>query len=238
MILVYWIRGLEHAKMAELSIESARKAYGTKSLNVIVYSEAGDPSLELKLPAQRGVIYGGRPAMVANLDAQIRALRGAILGEPFLFLDADTLVREPYELPPIYDLGVTWRDHVAIKGEEKIAGLAKFMPYNYGVIYARAHPSTFEAFLWLRARILRMNPQHQAWYGNQMALAELCGSPENTGPVPISWALTDPGDTRLHVLKLPCETHNYTPEAAGEDVTGKVILHMKGNRKDLMETYK
>jgi hypothetical protein len=236
MNIVYWIRGLEHAKMAEVSIESARKAY--PGCTVLVYTESGDPAQDYKLPAQRAIISGGRPAMVANLDAQIRALAGAVLGEPFLFVDADTLIREGYVLPSIYDLGVTWRDHVAVRGDEKIAGLAKFMPYNYGVIYARARPATFEALLWLRARILRMNPQHQAWYGNQMALAELVGAPQGNGPVPIAWALTDPGDTRLNVLKLPCDTHNYTPEAAGEDVTGKVILHFKGGRKDLMEAYR
>lgn len=235
MNVVYWIRGLEHAALCERSIASARKAYPRS--NILVYTEAGDPASDYKLPAMRGVLYGGRPAMVANLDAQIHALAGAERDDPFLFIDADTLIREPYELSGLYDLGVTWRDHVAVRGEEKVAGLARTMPYNYGVIYARANPRTFEALLWLRARILRMAQAHQDWYGNQMALAELVGPPTHQGSVPIAWTLEDRGNTKLHVLRLPCETHNYTPEGPGEDVTGKVILHFKGGRKALMDAY-
>lgn len=237
MIGVWWIRGVAHAEMARLSIASFRKAYPDGE--VIVYTEEGDPASTVPLDAMRVRLPGGRPAMVANLDAQVHAMTRISRHDEVVFLDADTLVRKPYSLPESADLGATWRDHVGLDDQgQKIAGIAKAMPYNYGVLYARAEPATVEAFLWLRARILRMSRNAQDWYGNQMALAELLGAPaEGLHSAPIPWTLEDPGYTTLRFLCLPCEQHNYTPEAAGEPVEDKFVLHFKGGRKDMMEAY-
>lgn len=237
MRVVYWVRGVAHADLLELSIASVRRAYGS-GVHVCVYTEEGDPARDRNLPAWRGVLPSGRPPMIANLDAQLAAAGPAPDGTPILFLDADTLVREPYELPAEYDLGPTWRDHVARQEETAIAGIAKVMPYNYGVLYGRAGPRLHEALLWLRARIWRMAEAHRQWYGNQFALAELAGHPSlGDAAVPICWSLEDEGMTLLRVRRLPCDTHNYTPERADEAVEGKVVLHFKGGRKDMMERY-
>lgn len=228
---VYWIRGAEHRAMCELSIASARKV--DKRGAFYVYSD--DPDLEPIKGVNWSRMKPGRPAMVANLDAQVTHLSTATYGNKILFLDADVLVKRifPFGLASLYP---TWRDHVAVKDGEKIGGIAKLMPYNYGVLGALADRWTVEAFLWMRHRILHMSDQHQSWYGNQFALYELCGDPKSERKVAIPWAMGD-YEPKLEVERLPCETWNYVPEGPGEDVEGKGMLHFKGGRKDLMEHY-
>jgi len=173
--------------------------------------------------------------MVANLDAQIAALNYLQRGDQVLFLDADVLMRQRFPWSLVPDLYVTWRDRV--NGDVEAA---KLQPYNYGVVGCHVRPQTIEAFYWLRARIMAMNARNQAWYGNQLALAELVGKAPKEGQtdkdIRIRWSLNDRG-TFMTVRQLPCETFNYSPASADEDVSGKAILHMKGDRKDLMQHF-
>lgn len=233
---VYWVKGDQHRAMCVLSIASVRAV--DPLARVFVYSD--EPGFE-PLGDVFGKIEPGQPAMVANIVAQLFHVRSSKKGTKILFLDADTLLCKPF---PFDDgLGAllypTWRDYVGFdeKGE-KVIGMAEQMPYNYGVLGVIADQLTLEAFVWMRYRVLNMGRQHQAWFGNQFALAELCGNPKRGAreTVPIPWAVGD-YDPRLPILRLPCETWNYSPEKAGEDVSDKGILHMKGGRKDLMETY-
>ena len=172
-----------------------------------------------------------RPAMVANLDAQIDCLLSTPMGERVLFLDADTIMLQPFPWTDA-DLHVTWRSEV--NGDTE---MARQQPYNYGVLGANVTPATIEAFIWLRARILRMTAERQKWYGNQLALESLLGQPgARKGDARVRWTLDDEG-TPLSVQELPCDVWNYSPDAADEDVTKKGILHFKGGRKDLIEVY-
>lgn len=212
-VYAYWTRGEKFAELAHLSAESVKRV---------------DPQARIEFVTDDG----SRPAMVANLDAQIRVLGWAERGERVLFLDADTILCRPFPWDLQADLYVTWRDHV--NGDRE---MAKHQPYNYGVLGCIARPQTIEAFIWLRARILRMSRKNQDWYGNQLALAELIGLPcGDYKDVRVRWALNDPG-TPLCVRCLPCETWNWSPEAEGEDITGKGVVHLKGGRKDLMAHY-
>lgn len=176
-----------------------------------------------------------RPAMVANLDAQLYVLNYLMKGDRVLFLDADTLLLKPFPWCLAAKLFVTWRKEVNGKRE-----MAILQPYNYGVVGAHVCAETLEAFYWMRQRILQMSKKNQEWYGNQLALAELVGSPPQDGTadkdVRVSWALGDTG-TPLSVRQLPCDVWNYSPNEANETVEGKGILHLKGDRKDLMQHY-
>lgn len=230
--IVYWIRGNEHRDMAILSIHSARRVY--KHCRVFIYTD--DPDLAKVSGAHMHYLAPGRPAMVANLDAQVTHLMTGQPSDRVLFLDADTLVRKAFPFGTA-DLYPTWRDNVGIKGGKPVEGIAKLMPYNYGVLGAIVSPATVEAFLWLRARILQMTPAHRDWYGNQFALADLCGGIRGAERVRIPWTIDDATGTELSIARLPCNTWNYTPEAANEDVSDKGILHFKGGRKDMMEAY-
>ena len=227
MIYAYWVRGQSFYEMAQLSIASVKKV--DPKAQILIYTD--DP--EIKGPVCR--MEPGRPAMVANLDAQINAIGTAQYGEQILFLDADTIVKKPFPFTES-DLFVTWRDHVGMKDGQKVIGAAKDMPFNYGVVGATVSIRTMEAFIWLRARILKMGKKHQDWYGNQMALFDLVGHPAAHKRIKIRWTLDDRG-TDLSVTGLPCDIYNYSPETEGEDVSEKAIIHCKGNRKDMMLAY-
>lgn len=229
---VYWVRGAEFAEMAKLSIASIPEEYANGH-RVIVYTDEASPSWANGFSTDElRQIKPGRPAMVANLDANVDAILSAPRGEPMLFLDADTLMRRPFPWAADIDLYATWRDHV--NGDREAA---RFQPWNYGVLGAIANPATIEAFIWLRARVMQMSQDRQNWYGNQLALADLLGAAR---PEPwtarIRWTLTDEG-TPLRVMPLPCETWNWSPDSADSDSSGKGIIHCKGNRKDLMQHF-
>lgn len=231
---VYWVRGSKHAELAELSIRSV-KAVDPEG-RCYVYTD--DPLLGEVEGAVMCRWPAGEPAMVANLTAQLRHLQASDPFTKVLFLDADVLLKAPFPFASA-ELYPTWRDHIAVQNSVKVGGhIIDTMPYNYGVLGAVSRPATIEAFTWMRQRVLTMAVPHQHWYGNQFALFELAGHPSRdaTEAVPISWTPADRAP-RLLVHRLPCEIYNYTPEAPGEDVTGKVALHFKGGRKDLMEAY-
>lgn len=218
MIVSYFTVGAEHRALAERSAASVRAVY---------------PDCQIWMSGQDKVTA---PMMVANLDSQIDVLRRAPRDEAILFLDTDILLRRPLPFGN-EDMMVTWRDHVSENEGEKVAGVAKIMPYNYGVVGCWNRPVVLEAFLWMRARILQMAPMYQQWYGNQLALAQLACAPVGEfARRRIKWSATDPG-TEIGIRYLPCDTFNYTPEAEGEDVADKAVLHFKGNRKHLMAAY-
>lgn len=213
MIVAYWVRGENFANLAKISARSVLKVY---------------PKADIQIIEDRG----NRPKMVANLDAQIQTLGWAMRGEQVLFLDADALLVKPFPFDLEHDLWVTWRDH--INGDRQ-AAIAQ--PYNYGVVGCVARPQVIEAFIWLRARILTMAMKYQDWYGNQLALADLLGQPSQSSLTPrIRWSLNDAG-TPIAVKCLPCETWNWSPDKDGEDITDKGVIHLKGNRKDLIDHY-
>lgn len=229
---VYWIRGEKFAELARLSIASVRKVDPKADVYVWTDDYRGTPRFD---GVAWHVLEPGRPAMVANLDAQLAALNYLTRGTQVLFLDADTILRRPFPFRLDADLYVTWRPDV--NGDVE---MAKFQPYNYGVLGTHVRPVTIEAFLWLRARILQMTPKNQGWYGNQLALADLVGGPPAEGEASkecrIHWAMNDRG-TPLKVKQLPCSVWNYSPNELGEDVSERAILHLKGDRKDLMQHY-
>lgn len=234
----YWIRGRQFAELAAKSIESIKRIspFLIDRRVMIVTDEVAheiEPPLWTDLftrDVQFMSMNPGRAAMVANLDAQIRVLMDTPMGERVLFLDADTVMLKPFPWTAA-DIHVTWRPDV--NGDQSAA---KQQPYNYGVLGVNVTPATIEAFYWLRARILRMNPERQAWYGNQLAIADLLGQPNRGKQRRIRWTFEDQG-TPLSVCELPCSIWNYSPDVADEDVSEKGILHFKGGRKDLIEHY-
>ena len=231
---VYFVRGAKHAAMCQTSIDSVRKV--DKRARVIVMTDDAPGSWSVE--AMTSFIPGGMPIMLANLEAQVSAMFLANQDEPIVFLDTDILLLK--ELSAFGDLTVTWRDHVGVVDDEKVEGVAAQMPYNYGVIVAAPGMRATEAFIFMRERIRKMHARHQLWYGNQLALAELCGprpaSRTETVDRTIPWTLTDHGN-EVRITKLPAETHNYTPQKVGEDISGKYVLHFKGGARPLMESY-
>lgn len=234
----WFVRGAKHAAMCQTSIDSVRKV-DPRAHCIVMTDEFYDRNWHVE--ACISGVGDGKPTMpimLANLEAQIEALFMVNPDEPVVFLDTDVLLLK--KLPCHEDLTVTWRDHVGIVDDEKVEGVAAQMPYNYGVIVARPGRLATEAFIFMRERIRRMHPRHQQWYGNQLALAELCGpKPEKEMEIcerSIPWTLTNHGST-VRIAKIPAATFNYTPQKLGEDVSDKAVLHFKGGARALMESY-
>ncbi len=239
---VYWLRGKDFCDLASLSMTSVRKI--DKDARFHVFTD--EPTSTPKITARDVAWYelpSGRPPMVANLDAQIAALNCFQRGEKVLFLDADIIMRKPFPFALLPDLYVTFRNQVTYleAGEVKEADpeMVLLQPYNYGVVGCHVRPQVLEAFYWLRSRVLLMSARNQMWFGNQLALAELAGAApkqETDKIVRVRWAPLDSG-SELCVRQLPCTVWNYSPNSKDEDVGMRGILHLKGERKDLMRHY-
>lgn len=239
MKYVWFVRGEAHALMCETSIASVRRI--DSYADVHIYTD--DP---ITWPISGGGIYHsmepGAPIMMANLEAQVRSIYDTRPGEHVMFLDTDVLLLQPPETDLFqFDLAVTWRDH-ALVGEDgqKITAIADAQPYNYGVIIATAGFPAVEAFFWMRERVRRMSSSLKQWYGNQVALASLCGPRPESGSQldvrTIPWSPVLRGNS-VRVLKIPCELANYTPQEEGEDTKHRAALHFKGKKRYLMGPY-
>lgn len=238
-LYAYFVRGTRHAALCRTSMESVRKADPNCSFIVATDEHARDWQMRDTYIHE---FAPGLPIMLANLEAQCSILATASLGEEITFLDTDILLVEPLPATPGADITITWRDH-ALTSErgEKIEAVAASMPYNYGVLRAVANYASIEAFIWLRERIRRMSDQHQQWYGNQLALAQLAGARPEHGmqldTCRIPWLLTRPGNP-VRIAKLPGERWNWTPSQVGQRIHGlHSILHFKGRSRALMESY-
>jgi hypothetical protein len=232
----WFVRGATHSAMCRTSIESVKKA--DRFARCIVVTEHGEPFETLGEDIHL-TIDAGMPIMLANLEAQVRTL--ALATDPVYFIDADTILVKPFDVGAC-DVAFTWRDNVGVDDDgEKVEGVAARMPYNYGVVVANRTHGAMEAFIWMRERVRVMHSNHQQWFGNQLAAAELAGPRPSGDGVEfaqrtIPWRLTNQG-MRIGVLKLPCALYNYTPQVDGEDVSSRYLLHFKGGRRDLMPVY-
>jgi hypothetical protein len=231
---VWFVRGAKHAAMALTSIASVRKTeHG--GVRCVVVTDEPKRDWDLGNAARMLVIEPGQPIMLANLDAQVNALFDVAHGGQVIFLDTDIILLQ--QLPCLADLTITWRDHVGIKDDEKVEGVASLMPYNYGVVVARKNDQVLETFIWMRERIRKMHSQYQQWYGNQLALVELAGHrpKEDIGfdLKRIPWTLTSKG-RRVSISKVPGSIYNFTPESINDDVSEKAALHFKGHSRELM----
>ena len=244
--VVYWVRGEDFADMAVVSAESIKRVY--EGARVLVYADMSHETLNCSAIDEVIVIpyFNETPLMIANLQAQVHYCINGNFDRTTAFLDADVLAvhRAPLWvdiMPPEkvkhpqgaqWDLLVTQRDYVKRdeKGE-KVVGVARQMPYNYGVFFVNPTEAGTETMIWLRERISRMSGQLQSWYGNQWALRELVGGTFT--------------DDRPRIVKrqtawctVVCRVEdaqlwNYTPESEDESLSGKYFVHVKGDRKQM-----
>jgi hypothetical protein len=84
------------------------------------------------------------------------------------------------------------------------------MPYNTGVMFSRSIDFWQEALEFL---LRRCKPKHQDWYGDQLAVVGVANT------------------RHYHVLDLPCDLYNWTPENREEQSDAKFV-HYKGQRKE------
>lgn len=166
-----------------------------------------------------------KPFMLMNVICQAHWLsQREATGEPVAFMDADAFLLRPLELPEgSWDIAPTYR--------ENMGNFSNLMPYNYGVVFARRTVCAQAAWWWMCDHITHQTPTNQRWYGNQVALRELCGAPKANEDVVVE---TEYFDVTVH--SLPCEQYNWTPEGE-EPVEDRFVVHCKGDRKDLLAHY-
>jgi len=236
--VVYWVRGPDFAAMTVKSAESIHRCY--PGARVFVYAD--EPHKVLKNPVFHDVLmvpaFNNSPAMVANLQAQVHFCLTPYFTAPTMFLDADVLAVERNDLweRDSYwkdrDMIVTQRDHIGLDDNgQKIVGVARNMPYNYGVLVVNNTEGGKEAMIWLRQRVSKYGHTYQKWYGNQWALRELVGG-ACVDPVPRQ-VVRSIGFWNVRIQVLDGEKFNYTPESETEDFTGRYFVHVKGDRKDM-----
>jgi len=239
--VVYWIRGAEYADMAALSAASVKRCY--PAARVFVYADEPHTALKSKNIDDVFIVpaFNVTPAMLANLQTQVHYCLSKHFTAPTMFLDADILAVKPIdylEAPDFwqkYDLVVTQRDHVKREGDKKIVGVAREMPYNYGVLMANNSVGATEAMIAMRDRVSRFGQARQDWYGNQWALREIVGGschdpmPRDINTASQFWS--------LNVRVENCDTWNYTPESVDEDISRKYFIHPKGDRKEIFQHF-
>jgi hypothetical protein len=125
-----------------------------------------------------------------------------------LVLDSDVVVQADlspvFELP--FDVAATWRDG-PIKGP-KGDDITKIMPINTGVMFCRNHG------FW--SVCLQFCGEHfiNEWCADQLS-----------APAAVR---------QFNTLRLHCDNFNYTPKSRDEDVSQRLVVHYKGDRKEWM----
>jgi len=148
---------------------------------------------------------------------------------PMVILDSDILINDALHsiFDHDFDVAVTWRKN-------------KSMPINGGfMVLNNVRPEAAKRFFSQFYALYReryAGQEHAAWFGDQLALRDLIGlSMHEMNTVEI----VDVAGCR--VLLLPCEVYNFSPvnkyRHIAHALSGKTVLHFKGERKRLMRPY-
>ncbi|MEO5861671.1 MAG: hypothetical protein ABIQ03_04325 [Burkholderiales bacterium] len=165
--------------------------------------------------------------MLERAKAQWRYVRNNPFESPIIILDSDILINAP--LFPIFgnefDIAVTWRESTN-------------MPINGGfLILNNDRPEIAKRFFERFTEIYQDRyADKAAWFGDQLALRDCVGLSL------LDMAKYNVVDVNgCRILLLPCDTYNYSPmNQYGEicsDLSEKVVLHFKGERKRLMAPF-
>ena len=129
---------------------------------------------------------------------------------PAIRLDTDVLVQGDLATAFVGDwqLGLTHRD-TPIVDRDTGEDVAQTMPYNGGVVFFRDRG----AALTLADIMAAQTFDEATWWGDQMSLK----------------ALADEGRFKTRVFD--CSTWNHTPMTKGEDVSEKMVVHYKGEKR-------
>lgn len=226
----WFVRGQKHSALCQVSMQAVKKM--SPGAKLIVSTD----DRSLTIPGAEMVYFpSGLPLMVANLEAHLAVLDR--VKEFVVFLDTDVLFQKPF--PFIGgEVVVTHRDTVGGVLEDVPGGVQDTMPYNFGVLGVASSLRGIESWLWMRERIRKMSSHLQDWWGNQLALAALCGPRPETDMVlesrRIPWQMSNPGPEVL-IGKIPGNIWNYTPRSEDEDLSEKGAIHFKGHTRPWMK---
>ena len=216
----------QYVVMIDMMFDSAARFHA--DMEPVVLSSAGTDLSGLRWKVQR---KDGPAApesiMLDRTLAQLRHLEECAFDRPIVMLDSDILIfgslRELFEED--FDVAVTWRDN-------------ETMPINNGILLLNhRHPAAVRRFFRRYAEIYqRSHADQAAWYGDQLAMAELIGlRPEEYASR--ETVAVDGCRVRL----LPCSTYNARPGKKLRHLLfparGRRVLHFKADKKRLMRDY-
>jgi hypothetical protein len=126
--------------------------------------------------------------------------------DEMLILDTDIIVKKPVDdvWDRKFDVALCQRKDKFCFDTVTGKNVANMMPFNTGVMFSRSNTFWAEAAIWLCDQ-----PDYHDWYGDQMAVAEVCRGGKH------------------HVLLLPGEEFNWSP-LTESDTSGARIWHYKG----------
>ena len=187
------------APWAKHMVESANRVLG---LPIIQMSDEHTPKVE-------GVTH------VVRIKKEIplmpyRLMHLASFGhEEMLILDCDCIVKKPVDdvWERKFDIALCRRNEQFCFDESTGRNVASLMPVNTGVMFSRNNAFWAEAAIWLCEQT-----DYQKWWGDQMAVAEVCKR------------------EKYHVLLLPANKFNWTP-LDEEDSSEARIWHYKGVKR-------
>jgi len=165
--------------------------------------------------------------MLERTNAQLRHVLNSSFTSPIVILDSDILLND--SLSPIFknefDVAVTWRANES-------------MPINGGILMLNnIRPEITKRFFDRFAKVYREKyADKAAWFGDQFALRDCVGM-----------SLANLAEKKMvevdgcRILLLPCDVYNFSPENQYKeicsDLSGKTVLHFKGERKRLMSPF-
>lgn len=164
--------------------------------------------------------------MLSRSLAQFKYINEFDFSHPLLMIDTDILVNGSIQsiFDEDFDVALTWRNN-------------KLMPINGGlIILNNRRPDAVRDFFGRFISIYETfysDYENSRWYGDQLALRDV-----------INLSLVDYSDYKItmvngcRILLLPCDVYNFFPKnkykCICSDLSGKIILHFKGERKRLM----
>lgn len=134
--------------------------------------------------------------------------------DKWVTFDTDILIKKRFDdvWERRFDVALTQRLHGKCMTPDGV-DIAPIMPFNTGVMFSREPDFWYECYDWL----CKQEKNSQDWWGDQLAVAH------------VAQLMTH------HVLVLPGEEFNWTPDTQDEKSEKARIWHFKGaNRKQWM----
>ena len=211
--------------MIEMLFRSARIFHRNAICTLLTDRETNMKKLGIGFQ-RRNFAIDHRALILSRSMAQFEYVNQFDFSHPLLLIDSDILVNG--SIAPIFDadfdVALTWRSN-------------KLMPINGGlIILNNRRPDAVRDFFRRFISIYQTSysdSQNSHWYGDQLALRDV-----------INLRLEDYLDSKImvvngcRILLLSCDVYNFSPKnqyrEICSDLSEKIILHFKGERKRLM----
>lgn len=216
----------EYLYMIEMMFASARKFHTVINATLLTDKHTTFGGLSKDINVVRFEV-DPKKLMFERTNVQLQHVLKSSFDSPLVILDSDILLNS--SLLPVFDnefdVAVTWR-----KSHD--------MPINGGfMILNNDRPEISKHFFKRFIAIYKEKYLDKvSWYGDQLALRDCVGLSHSK--MAKEKVIEIEG---CRVLLLPCDVYNFSPKNLYQeicsDLSGKMVLHFKGERKRLMSLF-